>query len=111
MHDTVLYSQYGDISIDATNFNFNGVIYAPNGKVTVNALNQNITGTIIAKEIEITGDSNVNFTVAAQGVLKNITDNLTLTNYQLLLADITKDYKINVIDLISLERAILNSAA
>ena len=111
MDDTVLYSENGNITISSTNFNFNGLIYAPNGKVTIDALNQNITGTIIAKEIEITGDSNVNFTVAAQGVLKNITDNLTLTNYQLLLADITKDYRINVIDLISLERAILNSAA
>ncbi|MDE7193256.1 MAG: hypothetical protein K2O14_04725, partial [Oscillospiraceae bacterium] len=36
-NDSVIYSKYGDIVIDSTNVNLNGLVYAPFGSVEVKA--------------------------------------------------------------------------
>lgn len=50
---TVLCSEQGDICIQATQFEGNGLIYAPNGTVVINVNELNYTGTIIAKNIKL----------------------------------------------------------
>ncbi len=49
----VLGSQNGDIHIQSTKLNGQGLIYAPKGTVTINVSEFNYTGTIIAKRIVI----------------------------------------------------------
>lgn len=49
----VLGSENGDIHIQATRLNGNGLIYAPNGTVTIEVSEMNYTGTIIARKIRI----------------------------------------------------------
>lgn len=51
--DTIIYSENGDISISASEINYEGIIYAPNGRVTINASSVNFVGKIIAKEVNI----------------------------------------------------------
>ena len=43
-----LYSKSGNITVEGTTLNLNGVIYAPQGKVEINAKNVVINGLIIA---------------------------------------------------------------
>lgn len=42
----------GDVTLNGTYININGIIYVPNGKVTINVNKVRLNGTIIAKEIE-----------------------------------------------------------
>lgn len=49
----VIASENGDITIQATNVNGNGLIYAPNGTVTINVCDFDYKGSIIAKKINI----------------------------------------------------------
>ena len=104
---SVLYSEKGNITINSKNATINGFIYAPNGKVTINSQNLNITGTIVAKEIEIVSDSNVNFTIAQIDGMSDIAGSVTLTSFQLMLADLNQDKKVNVFDNIVLRRKLI----
>lgn len=104
---SVLYCEKGNITINSKNATINGFIYAPNGKVTINSQNLNITGTIVAKEIEIVSDSNVNFTIAQIDGMSDIAGSVTLTEFQLMLADLNQDKKINVFDNILLRRKLI----
>ncbi len=53
--ETVVYSMYGNISINASRFYGKGMIYAPNGTVTINVSEMEYSGSIIAKRINIQG--------------------------------------------------------
>lgn len=55
-NNTVLYSKFGDITIDTDNVaNMNGLVYAPLGTVTIDASNINFNGVLIADEIIVNG--------------------------------------------------------
>ena len=55
-NNAVLYSKYGDITVDTDNVaNINGLIYAPLGTLTIDAPNINLNGLIIADAIIING--------------------------------------------------------
>lgn len=105
--NSVIYSQFGDITFDSTNINYSGLIYAPNGTVTISGDNITITGTILAKELIIEGN-NVNFNVAAINTLPNYTEELTLTAFQLFIGDVNHDGKINIFDIIIINRMIVS---
>lgn len=104
---SVLYSEKGNITINSKNATINGFVYAPNGKVTINSQNLNITGTIVAKEIEIVSDSSLNFTIAQINGMSDIAGSITLTEFQLMLADLNQDTKVNVFDNIILRRKLI----
>ena len=61
-NNAVLYSKYGDITVDTDNVaNINGLIYAPLGTLTIDAPNVNLNGLIIADAIIINGSTvNIN---------------------------------------------------
>ena len=46
-NQSVIFSQFGDIVIDSTNVNLNGLIYAPYGDVNITAQNLNLNNVII----------------------------------------------------------------
>lgn len=46
-NDSVIYSKYGDIVIDSTNVNLNGLVYAPFGDVVITAQNLNLNNVVI----------------------------------------------------------------
>lgn len=46
-NDSVIFSKYGDIVIDSTNVNLNGLVYAPFGSVEVKAMNLNLNNVVI----------------------------------------------------------------
>lgn len=100
---SVAYSEKGDINITADKVTINGFIYAPNGKVTITSNDLNITGTIVAKELEIVSNGNLNFNVAAL----DITGVAQLSEFQLMLADVNGDGKINILDDILLKRKLI----
>ncbi|MCM1228016.1 MAG: hypothetical protein NC320_11455 [Clostridium sp.] len=104
---SVLYSEKGNININSKNATINGFVYAPNGKVTINSQNLNITGTIVAKEIEIVSDSNLNFTIAQIDGMSDIAGGITLTEFQLMLADLNQDKNVNVFDNALLRRKLI----
>lgn len=58
--DTVLYSKYGDITIDGDSINLVGLIYAPSGTVKLSAKNVQIDGIIIAKRVIIEAAEMIN---------------------------------------------------
>lgn len=97
---SVIYSEKGDISITSDKVTINGFIYAPNGKVTITSDDLNITGTIIAKELEIVSKGNLNFNVAFLDVIGVA----QLSEFQLMLADLNGDGRIDVFDSIILQR-------
>ena len=110
----IIYSETGDITLGyddnySANINFNGFVYAPNGKVTIKGDNINITGTIIAKEIIIEGNS-INFNVGALNQIPGFLNPLSLTEFQLLLADVDNNNIINIFDLSELKRKFFNQA-
>lgn len=51
----VLYSRNGNITINGTNIDVNGIMYAPNGKVVFNSNVANINGRIFADKINFSG--------------------------------------------------------
>ncbi len=53
-NESVIFSQFGDIEIDSTNVNLNGLIYAPYGNVNITAQNLNLNNVIIIADT-ITG--------------------------------------------------------
>lgn len=106
--DSILYSETGNININANNVSVNGFIYAPNGKVTITGNNVNITGTIIANEIEILSNNSMNFNITQMNILNGLVDNLTFSAFQELLADMDKNNKLNIFDLIALKRKLIN---
>lgn len=61
--DSILFSKYGDIIIESTNVNLNGLVYAPFGCVSITAQNLTLNNIIIiAQEVKITcGSVNANY--------------------------------------------------
>ena len=67
-NDSVIFSKYGDIVIDSTNVNLNGLVYAPFGSVEVKAMNLNLNNVVIIAD-SITFDCpsvNANYSSNAQ---------------------------------------------
>ncbi len=59
-NDSVIYSKYGDIVIDSTNVNLNGLVYAPFGSVEVKAMNLNLNNVVIIADSIVFDCPNVN---------------------------------------------------
>ena len=59
-NDSVIYSKYGDIVIDSTNVNLNGLVYAPFGSVEVKAMNLNLNNVVIIADSIVLDCPNVN---------------------------------------------------
>ncbi len=59
-NDSVIYSKYGDIVIDSTNVNLNGLVYAPFGSVDVKAMNLNLNNVVIIADSIVLDCPNVN---------------------------------------------------
>ncbi len=49
------YSQNGNITINGSNAELNGIVYAPNGTITMNGSNQTIYGRVIGKNLTFNG--------------------------------------------------------
>lgn len=107
----IVYSKNGNVTLNSENINYNGFIYAPNGTVTIQGNNISITGTIIAQTLIIEGDT-VNFNVAAidQGASGNASPAITLTEFQLMLGDMDTNHVNDIIDVIAINKKILNSS-
>lgn len=58
--DAVLYSKYGDITIDSDAINLVGLIYAPNGSVKLTGNHVHVNGYIIAKNVIIESERELN---------------------------------------------------
>ena len=59
-NDSVIFSKYGDIVIDSTNVNLNGLVYAPFGSVEVKAMNLNLNNVVIIADSIVLDCPNVN---------------------------------------------------
>jgi hypothetical protein len=59
-NNAVLYSEFGDISIDCKNVSFTGMIYAPLGNVTITANNINLNNAVIIADTVTLNANNVN---------------------------------------------------
>lgn len=59
-NDSVIYPKYGDIVIDSTNVNLNGLVYAPFGSVDVKAMNLNLNNVVIIADSIVLDCPNVN---------------------------------------------------
>ena len=106
----IVYSKNGNVTLTSNNINYNGFIYAPNGTVKIQGNNISITGTIIAQTLIIEGDT-VNFNVAAidQGASGNASPSITLTEFQLMLGDMDTNQVNDIMDVIAINKKILNS--
>lgn len=61
-NNSVIYSKFGNITIDCNQVSVNGLIYAPFGTVSVDCSNFNMNGIIIAKNLVINGMyANINY--------------------------------------------------
>ena len=71
-NDSVIYSKYGDIVIDSTNVNLNGLVYAPFGSVEVKAMNLNLNNVVIIADSIVLDCPNVNanYPVQFEGEVK-----------------------------------------
>ncbi len=63
--DAVLYSKYGDITIDSDAISLVGLIYAPNGTVKLTGNHVHVSGYIIAKNVIIESEGELNIDPAA----------------------------------------------
>ncbi len=59
-NDSVIYSKYGDVIIDSTNVNLNGLVYAPFGDVEITAQNLNLNNVVIIADSITLDCPNVN---------------------------------------------------
>ena len=59
-NDSVIFSKYGDITIDSQNVNLNGLVYAPSGDVEVTAQNLNLNNVVIIADTITLNCPNVN---------------------------------------------------
>lgn len=79
-YDTVIYSQYGDITIDCNNVSLNGLIYAPFGTIHITATNINLNDTmIIANKIIIDAPNvNVNYSEHFGSYFNEVSDKMEI---------------------------------
>ncbi|MBR3448687.1 MAG: hypothetical protein IKH27_12885 [Oscillospiraceae bacterium] len=59
-NNAVLYSEFGDITIDCKNVSFTGLIYAPLGDVVINANNINLNNAVVIADTITLKANNVN---------------------------------------------------
>lgn len=59
-NDSVIFSKYGDIIIDSSNVNLNGLVYAPFGDVEITAQNLNLNNVVIIADTITFNCPNVN---------------------------------------------------
>lgn len=89
-NDAIIFSKSGDIVIDGTNINLNGLIYAPHGNVKITAKNLNLNSIIIiADKIEISSPSvNANYSdtmsefvgITSESETEQTTEDITTDN-------------------------------
>lgn len=75
-HDSVIFSETGDITIDTTNVNFTGLIYAPHGDITIDVDNLSLNNAVVIGET-ITIDcqnANINYGSAAAEIVGTESD-------------------------------------
>lgn len=61
-NNSVIYSKFGNITIDCSQVSVNGLIYAPFGTVSIDCSNFNMNGIIIAKNLIVNGKcANINY--------------------------------------------------
>lgn len=78
-NNSVIYSKYGDITIEGSSTSINGLIYAPFGSVHITSQNVNINGIIIAREIIMDSQSiNINYNNDIAKFVGNISEELDL---------------------------------
>ena len=79
-NDSIIFSKYGDISIDSPNVNLNGLVYAPFGCVNITAQNLNLNNVvIIAESIVLTCPNiNANNSSNASNFVGNISEPLNI---------------------------------
>ena len=51
------YSKNGDININGSGYNLNGLFYAPNGHIKINGSGIKVNGSVVGKEINVNGSS------------------------------------------------------
>ncbi len=78
-NDSVLFSKYGDITIDSQNVNISGLVYAPFGDVTITAQNLNLNNVVIIADRITLRCPNVNANYSANaaelvGVVSELLD-------------------------------------
>ena len=76
----VLCSKNGNIYINASDMNFEGIIYSPNGKVVFHGNNFDFNGVIIAESIELSGENINMYNLDLQ--LYNQLKNIKLSKYE-----------------------------
>ena len=79
-NDSVIFSKYGDIVIDSTNVNLNGLVYAPFGSVEVKAMNLNLNNVVIIAD-SITFDCpsvNANYSSNAADFVGTVSEPLNI---------------------------------
>ena len=79
-NDSVIYSKYGDIIIDSSNVNLNGLVYAPFGNIVITAQNLNLNNVvIIADTITFNCPSvNANYSTNVANFVGNISESLNI---------------------------------
>ena len=79
-NDSVVFSKYGDVVIDSTNVNLNGLVYAPFGDVVITANNLNFNNVvIIAQHITIECSSvNANYSDEAAKFVGTTSETLNI---------------------------------
>lgn len=79
-NDSVIYSKYGDIIIDSTNVNLNGLVYAPFGSVEIKAMNLNLNNVvIIANSIKFDCPNvNANYSTSVADFVGTISESLSI---------------------------------
>ncbi len=79
-NDSVIYSKYGDVIIDSTNVNLNGLVYAPFGDVEITAQNLNLNNVVIIAD-SITLDCpnvNANYSTNAGELVGTVSEALNI---------------------------------
>lgn len=51
------YSKNGNIDVNGSNYDLNGVLYAPNGKININGSNITVNGSVVGNQVKINGSN------------------------------------------------------
>ncbi len=51
------YSKNGNIDVNGSNYELNGVLYAPNGKININGSNITVNGSVVGNQVKINGSN------------------------------------------------------
>lgn len=99
-NNSVIYSKFGNISIEGDQVSVNGLIYAPFGNVIINCTDFNTNGLIIAQNVFVNGSvANINYNDSIAEFVGTYSETLTWTNKDFkYLADTDEDNLPDVIE-------------